>query len=105
MLRKLTLSHHFGGCFIFKSFLFHFYIFLFVVYFIFISFFVFSCAAENISDPVMLEEYVAIADYKKKDRTEVSMVAGDVVEIIDKNENGEQSRRAVHVIKLLLYIY
>ena len=70
----------------------------------FISFF-FSCAAENISDPVMLEEYVAIADYKKKDRTEVSMVAGDVVEIIDKNENGEQSRRAIHVIKLLLYIY
>ena len=68
-------------------------------------FFFFSCAAENISDPVMLEEYVAIADYKNKDRTEVSMVAGDVVEIIDKNENGEQSRRAVHVIKLLLYIY
>ena len=83
--------------------------------FIFISFFslfilssfhfFLSCAAENISDPVMLEEYVAIADYKNKDRTEVSMVAGDVVEIIDKNENGEQSRRAVHVIKLLLYIY
>lgn len=35
-----------------------------------------------------LEQYVAIADYKKQNRNEVNMVAGDIVEVIDKNENG-----------------
>ena len=49
----------------------------------------FCIAAENISGPVMLEQYVAIADYKKQNRNEVSMVAGDIVEVIDKNENGK----------------
>ena len=32
---------------------------------------------------------MAIADYKKQNRNEVSMVAGDIVEVIDKNENGK----------------
>lgn len=32
---------------------------------------------------------MAIADYKKMNRNEVNMVAGDVVEVIDKNENGD----------------
>ena len=49
----------------------------------------FCSVAENISGPVMLEQYVAIADYKKQNRNEVSMVAGDIVEVIDKNENGK----------------
>jgi len=44
---------------------------------------------ENISGPVSLEQYVAIADYKKQNRNEVSMVAGAIVEVIDKNENGK----------------
>ncbi|PFX21799.1 SH3 and PX domain-containing protein 2A-like isoform X2 [Stylophora pistillata] len=45
-------------------------------------------SADHISGPVMLEQYVAIADYKKQNRNEVNMVAGDMVEVIDKNENG-----------------
>lgn len=45
-------------------------------------------SVDNISGPVLLEQYVAIADYKKQNRNEVNMVAGDVVEVIDKNENG-----------------
>lgn len=36
----------------------------------------------------MLEQYVVIVDYKKQNRNEVNMVAGDIVEVIDKNENG-----------------
>lgn len=44
--------------------------------------------ADHISGPVLLEQYVAIADYKKQNRNEVNMVAGDIVEVIDKNENG-----------------
>lgn len=43
---------------------------------------------DHISGPVSLEQYVAIADYKKQNRNEVNMVAGDIVEVIDKNENG-----------------
>ena len=31
---------------------------------------------------------MAVADYKKQNRNEVNMVAGDIVEVIDKNENG-----------------
>ncbi|KAK3749617.1 hypothetical protein QZH41_012955 [Actinostola sp. cb2023] len=44
--------------------------------------------ADVISDPISLEQFVAIADYKKQNRNEINMVAGDVVEVIDKNENG-----------------
>lgn len=44
--------------------------------------------ADHITGPVLLEQYVAIADYKKQNRNEVNMVAGDIVEVIDKNENG-----------------
>ena len=44
--------------------------------------------ADHISGPVLLEQYVAVADYKKQNRNEVNMVAGDIVEVIDKNENG-----------------
>ncbi|XP_032227901.2 SH3 and PX domain-containing protein 2B [Nematostella vectensis] len=44
--------------------------------------------ADVISDPVSLEQYVAIADYQKQNRNEITMVAGDIVEVIDKNENG-----------------
>ena len=65
-----------------------------VFFFSFFFFFFFFCdisTAENISGPVLLEQYVAIADYKKQNRNEVNMVAGDIVEVIDKNENGKFS--------------
>ena len=54
-----------------------------------VKFNTFVAAVENISGPVLLEQYVAIADYKKQNRNEVNMVAGDIVEVIDKNENGK----------------
>lgn len=59
---------------------------------------------ENISGPVLLEQYVAIADYKKQNRNEVNMVAGDIVEVIDKNENGKFSTYISHVICLIFII-
>lgn len=43
----------------------------------------------EISDPILLEQYTAIADYKKQKNTECSLSAGQVVEVIDKNENGK----------------
>ena len=45
--------------------------------------------ANEISDPVLLEQYTAIADYKKQKNTECDLTAGQVVEVIDKNENGK----------------
>ena len=43
----------------------------------------------EISDPLILERYVAIADYEKRKKNECSLVAGQTVEVIDKNENGK----------------
>ena len=43
----------------------------------------------EISDPLILERYVAIADYEKQKKNECSLIAGQTVEVIDKNENGE----------------
>ena len=44
-----------------------------------------------ISEPMQLEQYIVIADYQKQNRSEVSVLAGDIVEVIEKNENGKNS--------------
>ena len=44
--------------------------------------------AEIISGPVLLEQYIALADFKKTGRGQISLVAGDIVDVIEKNENG-----------------
>lgn len=38
---------------------------------------------------MQLEQYIVIADYQKQNRSEVSVLAGDIVEVIEKNENGK----------------
>ena len=48
----------------------------------------FSDSANEISDPILLEQFVAIADYKKQKTAECSLTSGQIVEVIDKNENG-----------------
>lgn len=40
---------------------------------------------------MQLEQYIVIADYQKQNRSEVSVLAGDIVEVIEKNENGINS--------------
>lgn len=47
-----------------------------------------SVVGDVISEPMMLEQYVAIADYKKKQKNEVNLNAGISVEVVEKNENG-----------------
>lgn len=42
----------------------------------------------EITGPLTLETYVAVATYKSKGKTEVSLTAGDTVDVIDKNSNG-----------------
>ncbi len=41
-----------------------------------------------ISEPVLLEQYVALADFKKIGRGQIGLVAGDVVDVIEKSDNG-----------------
>lgn len=40
---------------------------------------------------MQLEQYIVIADYQKQNRSEVSVLAGDIVEVIEKSENGINS--------------
>ena len=47
-----------------------------------------SSKIQEISDPIILERYVAIADYEKQKKNECALKAGQTVEVIDKNENG-----------------
>ena len=45
-----------------------------------------------ITEPLLLETYLAIASYKSVSKTEVSFQAGDHVDVVEKNENGEWKR-------------
>ena len=43
----------------------------------------------EISGPVVFEQYIVIADYKKKDKNDISLTAGDTVDVIEKSEFGK----------------
>lgn len=43
----------------------------------------------HISEPILLEQYVAIADYTKREENDINLKAGNVVEVIEKNEHGK----------------
>ena len=47
-----------------------------------------SPVAEEISGPIVLDRYVAVADYEKQKKNECNLSAGQMVEVIDKNQNG-----------------
>jgi hypothetical protein len=51
---------------------------------------IFYFEGKVISEPMQLEQYIVIADYQKQNRSEVSVLAGDIVEVIEKNENGKK---------------
>lgn len=40
-------------------------------------------------DPMVLEQYVVVADYQKQESSEISLSVGQVVDIIEKNESGK----------------
>ncbi|XP_038595935.1 SH3 and PX domain-containing protein 2B [Tachyglossus aculeatus] len=40
------------------------------------------------ADPMVLEQYVAVADYQKQESSEISLSVGQLVDIIEKNESG-----------------
>lgn len=41
------------------------------------------------SDPMLLEQYVVVASYEKQEPAEISLQAGEVVDVIEKSESGE----------------
>ncbi|XP_053297650.1 SH3 and PX domain-containing protein 2B isoform X1 [Pleuronectes platessa] len=40
------------------------------------------------ADPLLLDQYVAVTDYEKQESSEISLHAGQTVEVIEKNESG-----------------
>ncbi|OPJ87946.1 SH3 and PX domain-containing protein 2B isoform B [Patagioenas fasciata monilis] len=40
------------------------------------------------ADPLVLEQYVVVANYQKQESSEISLCVGQVVDIIEKNESG-----------------
>lgn len=45
----------------------------------------------EISGPIILDTYRAIADFTKTSKHEINLHAGDLVEIVEKNQNGQKS--------------
>ncbi|XP_072177487.1 SH3 and PX domain-containing protein 2A-like [Diadema setosum] len=43
---------------------------------------------DSISEPIQAEQYVVVANYKKQQKNEVDLTAGDLVEVFEKNDNG-----------------
>lgn len=43
----------------------------------------------DITGPIILQTYRAIASYEKNSRSEMTLATGDVVDVVEKNENGQ----------------
>ena len=43
------------------------------------------------SDPMVLEQYVVVANYERQENSEISLKAGETVDVIEKSESGEWS--------------
>nr|XP_056705259.1 SH3 and PX domain-containing protein 2A isoform X3 [Euleptes europaea] len=44
--------------------------------------------ADASSEPMILEQYVVVSNYEKQENSEISLQAGEVVDVIEKNESG-----------------
>lgn len=44
--------------------------------------------AADITGPIILQTYRAVADYEKGSRTEMTLATGDVVDVVEKSESG-----------------
>lgn len=43
----------------------------------------------DITGPIILQTYRAIADYEKSSKTEMTVATGDVVDVVEKSESGQ----------------
>lgn len=62
-----------------------------------------SPGADASSEPMILEQYVVVSNYEKQENSEISLQAGEVVDVIEKNESGKYpfSERGVCVYFIL----
>ncbi|GCB80049.1 hypothetical protein scyTo_0016092, partial [Scyliorhinus torazame] len=44
--------------------------------------------SEAVSEPMVLDQYVVVANYEKQENSEISLKAGEVVDVIEKSESG-----------------
>ncbi|KAB5513300.1 hypothetical protein PHYPO_G00249680 [Pangasianodon hypophthalmus] len=44
------------------------------------------------SEPMVLEQYVAVANYERQENSEISLRAGETVDVIEKSESGYSSK-------------
>lgn len=42
----------------------------------------------QISGPVVFEQYIVVADYKKKNKNDISLTAGETVDVVERNDYG-----------------
>lgn len=50
-----------------------------------------SPGADGNSEPMILEQYVVVSNYEKQEISEISLKAGELVDVIEKNESGKIS--------------
>uniref|UniRef100_A0ACB8F970 SH3 and PX domain-containing protein 2A n=1 Tax=Sphaerodactylus townsendi TaxID=933632 RepID=A0ACB8F970_9SAUR len=43
--------------------------------------------ADASSEPMILEQYVVVSNYEKQENSEISLQAGEIVDVIEKNES------------------
>lgn len=54
----------------------------------------------EISAPIILDTYRVIADFEKSTKYEITLHTGDLVEIVEKNENGDKTTESFRVYLL-----
>ena len=47
----------------------------------------------EISAPMVFEQYVVISDYQKKNKNDISLTAGDIIDVIERNDYGEKRKK------------
>ncbi|PKU30829.1 sh3 and px domain-containing protein 2a [Limosa lapponica baueri] len=57
-----------------------------------------SPGADASSEPMILEQYVVVSNYEKQENSEISLQAGEVVDVIEKNESAEEENLRVAMV-------
>lgn len=50
------------------------------------------------SEPMVLEQYVAVANYERQENSEINLKAGETVDVIEKSESGKWAFVVVVVV-------
>lgn len=57
-----------------------------------------SPAGLDSSEPMVLEQYVVVANYERQENSEISLKAGETVDVIEKSESGESLTHTLQLI-------